>query len=334
MFAIILNDETIPFYINCIPCIKNKNISFFFNKNHSNSLEFIRTNIIHLKNNNICDFYDINDSQDLTFIDLYRKVKITTDESVYCILHVPEGLNNNLDNIDDHINNYYIKQYKSEYSTIKFLWIPFTNTSVFSKMNEQYMTTVSQKCLTYKSVLLGNNEVPVVFNQKRFTDIIEKIPRKMCVVDLYKYFGQHMYGGIQMDLDVQVKQVLSPILNKYKDAEVILFVEIPYCPPSHLGPREVKTQSKRIGSCLLWSKKKHDFWSKCLDLCYERIQILFSEGVTTWSDTDILWCTGPDIITTVWYQHYKDNKKVVIVEIDEHIKYFHHNCHGDWRGNI
>lgn len=333
MFAIILDDNTIPFLMNCIPNLKNENIALFFDKNHIKSIECIRSNMVTLKTNNISSLYDINDSNNLNFIDLYRQVKITTDKYVYCMINIPEGLNTDLSNIDEYINNYDIKKYTTEYSTIKFLWIPFTNTSVFSKINEQYIKTSLQKCLSYKSVLLGSNEIPVVFNQQRFVDIIEKIPRKMSVVDLYKYFGQHMYGGFQMDLDLNVKNNLNPLLKKYHTVEVILFVEIPYCPPSNLGPREIKTQSKRIGSCLFWSIKNHDFWLKCLDLCYERIQILFSEGVTTWSDTDILWCTGPDIITTVWYKYFKDNEKVAIVEIEEHMNYFHHNCHGDWRGN-
>ena len=122
MFAFLLNDETIPFYINCIPNLKNCTISIFFNKNHNKSLELIRTNIVHLKNNNISNFYDIDNAADLKFIDLYRKLNINTDTYVYCILNIPDGLNNNLDNIDDYINKYDIKRYNTTKNTINYIY--------------------------------------------------------------------------------------------------------------------------------------------------------------------------------------------------------------------
>jgi hypothetical protein len=59
-----------------------------------------------------------------------------------------------------------------------------------------------------------------------------------------------------------------------------------------------------------------------LDLCKERSKLTISE------DYDILYTTGPDVVSTVYDNHKND---IIYVPLSISTKYFSHLCVGHWR---
>ena len=325
MFAFLLNDETIPFYINCIPNLKNCTISIFFNKNHNKSLELIRTNIVHLKNNNISNFYDIDNAADLKFIDLYRKLNINTDTYVYCILNIPDGLNNNLDNIDDYINKYDIKRYNATKNTINYIY-GLWDTDPMSITFKNNIKHMENTCLSCKYHVFSKTDIYSLF-ESNILSIINNIERKVCIADIARYVLNYNYGGYYLDLDITINKDLTSLLTD--DIDILLFAEHDNCNPKFMGKREDKNYTLRIYNCIFWSVPKHSFWTDCINLCLERLNTPNIE----WNDEDVIWATGPDVITTIWHQKYKNDKRIKVISKKNNSEIFIHQCFGSWRDN-
>jgi len=151
------------------------------------------------------------------------------------------------------------------------------------------------------------------------------IPHWVIKADLARLLFIYYNGGIYCDVDCFIKKKFD------NDYNVILFTEH-ICKSVHsLGPRESKNPDHkiRIANYFFYSKiKKHPFFKEVIDECLKRLEQLFiKENNNRLTHKDILWCCGPDVITTIY--HSTKNKYTDIYLCDQ--SFLSHKCYGSWR---
>ena len=83
---------------------------------------------------------------------------------------------------------------------------------------------------------------------------------------------------------------------------------------------------------MCWSLPNEKFWKDCIDLCKERCNYLL-KNKEIWTDVDILWASGPDIITTIYHSKYKLDDKIKVFSNNDTIRILRHMNGGTWRNN-
>ena len=166
------------------------------------------------------------------------------------------------------------------------------------------------------------------------------VPRKVVLADLARYMVLWQRGGLYLDLDVRVNYNLKPIIRQPGDVppttaerasssytcDVLLFTEHDRCDPRWMGPLEDRTQTRRMYNCMMFcdpddKKPGRAFFRQCFELGVERVKRMIhirNNNVSTeasllpdhvgsstsvvWSDTDVLWASGPDVVTSVYHE--------------------------------
>lgn len=177
-------------------------------------------------------------------------------------------------------------------------------------------------------------------NDVELHNMYYSLHRNVCKADIARYLMMIYRTGYYFDIDIIQKK------NMYNDffmvndnvTDIILFAEHDDYPPQWLGPREDKTNTTRIYNCIFWSKINENsrrFWMKCIDICKQRISTLHEKenNYTNWTDFDVLWATGPDVITTVWSTYFSKSSHVKLIPKHVNVNYFQHTCLGSWRYN-
>ena len=134
-------------------------------------------------------------------------------------------------------------------------------------------------------------------------------------------------GGIYCDADCYINKKFNEDIN----SNIILFTEGIVPNVNRLGPRESKNLDNvlRVANYFFVSKfKKHPFFKAVIAECLKRLKrILIKEKKTIFNRQDILWCCGPDVITTIYHlTKHKYN------DIHLHDKSFlDHRCYNSWK---
>lgn len=177
-------------------------------------------------------------------------------------------------------------------------------------------------------------------NDVELYNMYHSLHRKVCKADIARYLTMLYRTGYYFDTDIiQKKNMYNDFLVENDDTtDLILFAEHDDYPSQWLGPREDKKNTTRIYNCIFWSKindNTRQFWMKCIDLCKRRIYTLHKKenNYTNWTDFDVLWATGPDVITTIWSTYFSKSSYVKLIPKHINAKYFEHSCLGSWRCN-
>jgi mannosyltransferase OCH1-like enzyme len=191
--------------------------------------------------------------------------------------------------------------------------------------------------LNFKMNVLGKEDVIKLISQD--TDMIkiyDSIPRKVCQADIARLYIMKEYDGYYCDMDILLRSDMNVFLTKGIDKNLYLFCEHDNCNPAHMGIRENKAHTRRIFNCIFGSTNKENnrlFWDKCISLCKIRSRVLLNIGPQyEWTDSDVIWATGPDVITTV-YHELKDDLTMCVVSRKESDDYFQHYATGTWRNS-
>ena len=177
------------------------------------------------------------------------------------------------------------------------------------------------KCPTFTSTVFDKEHVEKTVPD---WDALDKaIRRKVVLADIARYYLMWVHGGMYLDLDVRVNRDLNRVVKqcRARGKRVLLFTE--HDRAARLGPRESHTH--RIYNCMFWSEPGEDFWKECYDLAVARCRTL-----TTWGDPDILWASGPDVVTTVYHRSaHKD--KIQVLDHNDSLRLLTHLEKGSWR---
>lgn len=155
-----------------------------------------------------------------------------------------------------------------------------------------------------------------------------QLTRQVMKSDLARYIVAYEVGGIYTDYDVKVN---GPPPDK--DWSLLLQVEKTLHSVEDFGKDAVAGREKpylqRIAQYFFAAKPRHDFFRKVLDLAYGRVSKLLADPGKKVRDKDVLWATGPDVMTTVYHDHFHDDPTVIL----GHEAFFcKHMSMGRWKG--
>ena len=178
----------------------------------------------------------------------------------------------------------------------------------------------SKVCSDFESVVIGKAEVAGTIQDWKY--LSEMINRKVVLADISRYYLMWKRGGFYLDVDVRVNRDLKPLVQRCvkRGKRIMLFTEHDNSMVLGVGEKH----RHRIYNCMFWSEPNEMFWKQCYDLAVERCSSL-----TRWSDSDILWASGPDVITTVY--HSTPGNHIHVLNNSESKKYLTHLEKGSWR---
>ncbi len=179
--------------------------------------------------------------------------------------------------------------------------------------------------------LLGSNEIEnIVGKYKHYP--YDSYTKAIQRCDVCRPMLLHQMGGIYIDLDVEPHITLDVLLTMYPEANVILAVEtvlteemcrqIGQNEPIRFGAPELPV---RVANYFMASVPRHPFWLAVLELMKQRHHLPIR------NEYDILYTTGPDVITEIAYRAAQDYSDVVVVPIHIINQMITHHFVGGWR---
>jgi len=152
-------------------------------------------------------------------------------------------------------------------------------------------------------------------------EVWHALPRGVCQADVARYLVALRVGGIYLDADAEFLQPLPE-----GSWSVCLFVEQRVPDIRYLGPRE-SPHCIRIAQFMFATTPQHPFWKAVLDLSLQRCRQLLAEG-NEWLDSDVLYATGPDVVTTVYHEQFNTDPSLQVCSARDFVR---HECAGAWR---
>ena len=205
------------------------------------------------------------------------------------------------------------------------------NTKVHSKPSVPMREILrNQKFFDY--TIIGNAQLEQLthqFDNQKMVELWQQIPWWIVKIDIGRLLYIYLYGGFYFDIDCRIKKNFLPMVH----GQTVLFIEKEIPSTDTLGPREQKTADRklRIANYALGSDNtKSTFIKKVIDEACRRIEILLSENGNHISALDVIWASGPDVITSVYHDN-KDLHDNVLLLDNSYIK---HKCTGSWRKSI
>lgn len=155
-----------------------------------------------------------------------------------------------------------------------------------------------------------------------------KIPYWVSKTDLGRLLVIYFNGGIYSDVDCFINKEFRISMG---NANVALFTEHICDSVDELGPRECKNPDNvlRVANYFFASRTtQHPFLKEVIEECLSRLrQVLVDENKRSFSDSDVLYVCGPDVITTVYH---KSKSKYNDIKLFDNT-YLKHKAYGSWR---
>lgn len=173
---------------------------------------------------------------------------------------------------------------------------------------------------TARLVLWGRTAVEQLLDEA-WREVWDALPRAVSQADVARYLIAWKVGGIYLDADAELLK--APPAGSW---QLFLLVEHRVPDARYLGPRE-SPHLTRMAQFMFATVPGHAFWRQVLSLSLRRCRQLLGEGVE-WSDSDVLWATGPDVVTSVYHEHFGDDPAVDVAVARDFVR---HECQGAWR---
>jgi mannosyltransferase OCH1-like enzyme len=174
-----------------------------------------------------------------------------------------------------------------------------------------------------ENLIKNNNDI--------FPDLLKlynRIPHWVIKTDLGRLLAVYFNAGLYADADCFIKKELG--LHNETD-NIILFIEHICSSVNELGKKECKNPENvvRIANFCFGSKtKNHPFLKEVIEECIHRLEILlYIKNNKVFSNEDILWVCGPDVITTIYHRSKHKYNDIFLYDNT----YLNHKCHGSWR---
>lgn len=181
------------------------------------------------------------------------------------------------------------------------------------------------------SVQSPETMAPVVKHHS-YRDIYQALPTAIQRCDLARPLLLEKYGGIYSDLDVHPYRDLDWLCNLFPHANVLLVEEVTLSRGSSVrrGKRFAIRQGQpelrlRVANFWMASVAGHPFWREVMELAQERSHLAIK------NDYDVIYTTGPDVISEVYHRSYKKYDDLALVPRATARRFFRHRTHGSWR---
>jgi mannosyltransferase OCH1-like enzyme len=201
--------------------------------------------------------------------------------------------------------------------------------SDFPENVKEYINSFNQEYPDYDIILWHDQDVRDILelNELIIYDKLKKIQKS----DFARYIILKKFGGMYVDFDIFYKSSLNNFIENINlHHEGIVFIEHVHKLNKQCNLfkkykiRENKPEDKiRIANYLMIFKSNSNFIQECINLLIQRSHLNIE------NDYDILYTTGPDILSTVYARYNKNNLQ--IINLKESLIYFIHKCSGHWR---
>ena len=157
--------------------------------------------------------------------------------------------------------------------------------------------------------------------------LFQMIPKWVTKADLLRLLLIYTRGGMYCDSDCFIQKNIVIDIN----VDTIVFIEKLLTNIQDLGYRERhKEHLLRIANYCFYSKPNTPFIKDVIDECILRLnKILIEQKNINWTQDDVLWVCGPDVITTV-YHRTKGKYKILLLPRG----FLNHKCVGSWRSSV
>jgi len=170
----------------------------------------------------------------------------------------------------------------------------------------------------------------------KYYNVYTHLPQKIQKIDFFRYLAIYYYGGVYLDLDIQLTKPLDDLY--YDSPNICKFpIEIQNATDHLLVSQNFP---KLIGNYAFYSPPKHPFILKiienieCQRISTENIRIAQEENSDAPSQVHVYCTTGPVLVT----QTYIDNSDMSIILLNPTTTgnncfgdYGKHLCYGSWK---
>lgn len=180
-----------------------------------------------------------------------------------------------------------------------------------------------------------NSEALIKEQFSEYLDVFEGYKYDMQKADFVRHCVLYAYGGLYADLSFKIRGSLNRLLDKYKSYNVLFFVEA-ILPddidkdPKFKAERTIRKRAFELGlinseeehlirifSSLIYSRKvQHPIFTEIIEEASKRSVFPIQ------STYDIVFTTGPDLVTHVVHQNTEKMKDIGVVSIDDWRKAF------------
>lgn len=215
---------------------------------------------------------------------------------------------------------------------IYFLWA-YNNDSPIPQNLTKNMTDIIKYNPGHSYHIIDKQELDTIVYSSLYKNYEYSIQK----CDFARYYILYNNGGIYMDTDIIFKKSLHTLYSKYPNGKIFLCNE---CTLNDDEIAKITQENKircnipehnvRIANYLMISLYSyHPFWKEVFEILYER----FHKQITC--NYDIIYTTGPDVITTAYHNYISKNvnhdNTVILLGENECKEYFTHQALGSWR---
>ena len=161
--------------------------------------------------------------------------------------------------------------------------------------------------------------------------LYQALPRNVQRADLLRYLLLYRLGGFYVDLDVRCGAGIDRVRREHADAGVLACVETTLTPQQarRIGSQEPirngrAEYTERIANFFLGAKAGHPLLGAIIALLAQR------SALDVHTDYDVLYTTGPDVVTEV-IQRARETSDLVVLDEAEASRLFQHLTFGSWR---
>lgn len=168
------------------------------------------------------------------------------------------------------------------------------------------------------------------------SNICKEVSRKVMIADIVRCLILYYHGGFYVDLDCKLVNNVFKILNSLHNKSTVLFQE---CTITSSFANQIALRQSirnghpedliRIANYAFGSFIIHNpFFNTCI----ENIKKRWIQHPYITNDYEILYISGPDLITHVYHHLTDEDLKTNILLLPSH-SWLHHVATGTWRSN-
>ena len=201
---------------------------------------------------------------------------------------------------------------------------------------------------TCNYMFFDDNDIAEFIQNKmpEYSNTFYGLSGKIQQIDFFRYLAVYYYGGLYLDLDIDVNQSFATLLDDDSVNKCIFPVEL-----KNIGDAIITVQQfyKLIGNYAFYAPAKHPFLKLIIDnivtqrITDETIRIGQMTNGDDARDVYVYYRTGPMLVTQT-YIDYKESRtqaedSVILLEPTPYKpncfgKYGKHCCYGSWRHAI
>jgi mannosyltransferase OCH1-like enzyme len=205
---------------------------------------------------------------------------------------------------------------------------------------ERYVNKVQLFNPDWNYMFFTDNNIVEFIQQKmpEYWQTFSNLTTKIQQIDFFRYLAIYYYGGIYLDLDVDVQQ---PFDDFTKDKDLCIFpIELKNVSDVLLIEQQFNSL---VGNYAFYSPPKHPFLKLIIDnIVTQRISMKDIERAQSTctdhvNDVYVYYRTGPVLVTQTYIDYKATGKEDTVLLMS--VPYFdncfgnygYHRCHGSWR---